>query len=108
MPLDSARQSLLVYFVETYMLLTEPERVEFEELVAADREYVEVKEMITDYEKRGIEKGRQETLILLLERRFGSLPEAVPDRVCRIRSVERLDALLVAVLDAKSLDDLPF
>jgi hypothetical protein len=107
-PMDSARRSLLVHFVETYMPLTEPEQLEFDELVATDPEYVEVKEMITEYEKKGIEKGRQEALLLLLGRRFGSLPEAVTDRVRRIRSAERLDALLLAVLDAKSLDDLPF
>ncbi|MDZ7615537.1 MAG: DUF4351 domain-containing protein, partial [Patescibacteria group bacterium] len=102
--------------IETYMPLTGPERVEFEQLVAVDQVYVEVEEMITVYEQRGIEKGiekgrqegRQETLLLQLERKFGSLPEEVKERVRRIQSAERLDALLVAVLDAKALDDLPF
>ncbi|MDZ7619417.1 MAG: DUF4351 domain-containing protein [Patescibacteria group bacterium] len=107
-PVNPARRSLLVDFIETYMPLTGPERVEFEQLVAVDQEYVEVEQMITVYEQRGIEKGRQEALLLLLERRFGTIPEAVKERVRGIQSAERLDTLLVAVLDAKTLDDLPF
>jgi len=57
--------------------------------------------------QEGLHKGRQEALVLLLERRFGKLPAAVKRRVGKIQSADRLDALLLAVLDAKSLDDLP-
>ena len=84
--------------------------------------------MITAYEKdgikkglqegleRGLEKGRQEgrqeglqeALILQLEKRFGKLDAAVKRRVRRLRSAERLDSLLLAVLDAQSVDDLPW
>ena len=122
-PVDPARRSLLVDFVETYMPLAGVEQAEFQQIVASDQDYVEVEQMITVYEQEGIKKGRQEglqegrqeglqegrqeALVLLLERRFGELPATVRQRIREIQSAEQLDALLVAVLDAKSLDDLP-
>ena len=119
-PVDPARRSLLVDFVETYLPLAGREKAEFQQIVAADQEYAEVEQMITVYEKEGIRKGRQEglakgrqeglqeALILQLEKRFGKLDDAVKRRVRRLRSAERLDSLLLAVLDAKSVDDLPW
>ena len=64
--------------------------------------------MITAYEKRGIEKGKQEDLILLLEKKFGKLSAALRRKVRRIESTEKLESLLLAVLEAESLGDLPF
>ena len=123
-PVDPARRSLLVEFVETYLPLAGREKTEFQQIVTADQQYAEVERMITVYEKDGIKKGRQEgrqeglqeglekglqkALILQLEKRFGKLDDAVKRRVRRLRSAERLDSLLLAVLDAKSVDDLPW
>jgi hypothetical protein len=121
-PVDPARRSLLVEFVEAYMSLAGGEQTEFQRIVAGDRQYVEVGKMITTYEQegikkgiqeglqkgieKGIEKGRQDALLLLLTRRFGELSEQVEQKIRKIQSTERLDALLLAVLDAKSLEDL--
>lgn len=115
-PVDPARRSLLVEFVETYLPLAGREMTEFHQIVTADQQYAEVEQMITVYEEEGIKKGRQEgrqegrqqALILQLEKRFGKLDDAVKRRVRRLRSAERLDTLLLAVLDAKSVDDLPW
>lgn len=54
-----------------------------------------------------LQKGRQEELLLLPERRFGNVPKAVTRRVRKFQPVERLDALLLAALDAKSMKELP-
>ena len=109
---DPARRSLLVEFVETYLPLAGHEQTEFEQLVAGDQEYAEIEQMITVYEKKGIEKGiekgKQEDLILLLAKKFGKLSPAVRRRIRQIESTEKLDSLLLAVLDARSLDELPF
>jgi len=111
-PVDPARRNLLVEFVETYLPLAEHEQTEFQEIVVGDQKYAEVREMITVYEKRGIEKGiekgKREDLILLLEKKFGKLSAALRRKVRRIESTEKLDSLLLAVLEADSLDDLPF
>ncbi len=108
---DPARQSLLVEFVETYLPLAGRERAEFQQIVHRDRKYAKVEQMITTYEKQGIEKGmqkgKQEDLILLLEKKFGKLSAAVTRKVRKIDSTQKLESLLLAVLDADSLDDLP-
>jgi hypothetical protein len=70
--------------------------------------------MVTTYEKRGIQKGRKEgrkealqySLILLIEKRFGSPDERIKEQVRRIRSVKKLESLMVQILDAESIDEL--
>jgi peptidoglycan hydrolase CwlO-like protein len=44
----------------------------------------------------------------LLEKKFGELSEDLKRRVRAIESTQRLESLLLAVLDADSLDDLTF
>jgi hypothetical protein len=76
--------------------------------VGADRRYVEVEKMITVYEKKGKQEGKQEDVILLLEKKFGKLSAVKQRKIRQIESLEKLDSLLLAVLDAKSIQDLPF
>jgi hypothetical protein len=110
-PLDPARRSLLVEFVETYVPLGQREQAEFQQLVRSERNYVEVERMITVYEKQALRKGRQEgkqeDVILLLEKKFGKLTPEVRRKVGQIESNQELESLLLAVLDARSLEDLP-
>jgi hypothetical protein len=115
-PVDPARRSLLVEFVETYVPLAGSEQLEFQAMVQTDEKYVEVQKMITVYEEKGIEKGiekgkwkcKQEDVILLLEKKFGKLSAVKRQKIRQIESLEKLDSLLLAVLDAKSIQDLPF
>ena len=115
-PVDPARRSLLVEFVETYLPLAGREQTEFHQLVRSGQEYVEVEQMITTYEKKGKkegkkegkQEGKQEDLILLLEKKFGKLSAALRRKVRQIESPEKLKSLLLAVLDAKTLEELPF
>ncbi len=64
--------------------------------------------MVTVYEQmgieKGIEKGKQNTLVKLLAKKFGSVPEEMDRAIRSIDSIERLDELLLSVLDAKSLN----
>jgi hypothetical protein len=134
-PIDPARQSLLVEFVETYVALAEHEQAEFQQFVRNDPEYTKVRQMITTYEEKGMEKGiekgmekgiekgiekgrkkgklegrqegKQEALILVLEKKFGKLSAARKRRVRQIESTPELESLLLASLDAASLEDLP-
>ena len=110
-PLDPARRSLLVEFVETYVPLAQREQAEFQQLVRSERNDVEVERMITVYEKQALRKGRQEgkqeDVILLLEKKFGKLTPEVRRKVGQIESNQELESLLLAVLDARSLEDLP-
>jgi hypothetical protein len=115
-PVDPARASLLVEFVEAYLPLVEHEQTEFQLIVANEPEYAKVEQMITVYEKKGIEKGikkgiekgTQNNLILLLEKKFGKISATLRRNIRQIDSPEKLESLLLAVLDADSLEDLHF
>ena len=73
-PIDPARQSLLVEFVETYVALADDEQAEFQQFVRNDPEYTQVQQMITTYEQKGSRKGRREGRSRK-ERRRGSRKE---------------------------------
>jgi hypothetical protein len=126
-PVDPARRSLLVEFVETYLPLEVREQQEFQQLVRSGQEYEKVEQMITSYEQEGIEKGKREgikegrekgiregiregkqkDLILVLEKKFGKVSATAQRKIRQIESAERLESLLIAALDARSIEDLP-
>ncbi len=114
--IDEARRSLLVEFVETYVPLMGNDFIEFQELIHTENQYEEVEKMVTVYEQIGMEKGmekgiekgmereKQNTLVKLLAKKFGSVPEEMDRAIRAIDSFARLDELLLSVLDAKSLN----
>ena len=106
MEIDKARQSVLLEFVETYMALDKQEELDFRSRVTVKPEYQKVEKMITTYEQEGRAAGKQEALLLQLEAKFGELEEPIKQRIQCIESTEKLESLLVSVLDAKSLDQL--
>jgi hypothetical protein len=55
--IDEARQSILINFVNESMVLTEEDEELFSKIIYQEERYMEVKEMITIYEEKGIEKG---------------------------------------------------
>ncbi|MCS6861518.1 MAG: DUF4351 domain-containing protein [Abditibacteriales bacterium] len=119
--IDEARKALLLNCVETYLALDEKEQALYEELVAQS-EQREVSKMLMTYEERvmqrgiavgeqrgiaiGIVRGKQETALRLLRKKFGTLPKTVEARVQAMKTEAELDALLDAILTAQSLDDL--
>jgi predicted transposase YdaD len=132
-PIDDARKFLLMNFVDSYVQLDESEREEYETLLADERNrevaamteltlttnadrlvrksYIEgleqgQREGREHGEREGREHGQRELLLLLLARRFGTLPEATTRRIQALTSPEELARLAERVLDAASLDDL--
>ena len=109
---NNYRRLLLQECVEAYMQLDEEEQRQFDQLLHTEP-YKEIEPMmVTTFEKgiakgieRGLEQGRREAARLLLERRFSPLSEAVLARLAAWPA-ERLDELLLAVLDAPSLSAL--
>ena len=69
---------------------------------------------IEEGEKKGEKKGKkegqlsalQESLRLLVKKRFQTLPEALDQRIEATTDPERLQACLLQVLDIQSLDEL--
>ena len=113
--LDDARKFLLNNIIETYTKLTEEEEEQFQQMLEQP-EAKEAKQMISVYEMRGREAGREEgfligkrdTLLRLLRLRFGAVSEAVEARIEAITSSDTLDALLDQALTASALQDIQF
>jgi hypothetical protein len=116
---DEARKALLANVVETYLILADDEQTDLEQLVSRP-ESEEIREMISVYEQRGIDKGiergieqglargKRETLLRQMRHKFGDLPEAVSARVEAVFDMNELDRLLDGVLEAESIAALGF
>ncbi len=119
--LDEARRSLLLYVMDSYLKLNQSEEEELRRLVEQP-ELQEVKEMLTTYEERGIQKGIQQgivqgvqqgivqgqrrTLLLMMRRKFGNLPDSVQSRVESITDSNELDSLSERLIAAATLDEM--
>ena len=116
-PVDEARKSLLVNIVETYLALDKKEQQEFRDLVEREPN-LEVKEMLTIYEERGIAKGieqgieqgilkgKRDAALRLLRLKFGGVPDATASTVQSIETEGDLDGLIDRIMSAQSLDEL--
>lgn len=111
--LDEARKSLLVNLIESYLPLSSAEEVEFN-MVIEETGSEEVREMMTVYEERGIEKGlsqglsqgKQEMLLHQMRLKFGNVPEAVVQKIESIEDPELLDELSGRLLFVNALDEM--
>jgi len=118
---DPYRKFLLTNLVEVYFELQEDEVERFETALAIP-EFKEARKMATSHVDRIMEEGRKEgrqegrnegavlakqgTLLRLLSKRFGTLPEELVSRIQGTTSIEALDAALDQVLDASRLDEI--
>ncbi|MCX6362208.1 MAG: Rpn family recombination-promoting nuclease/putative transposase [Armatimonadetes bacterium] len=128
-PIDAARRDMLVHMVGEYLHLNPEQEAEMNRLIT-DTGAEEVREMVNEFEARGIEKGiergiergiaqgirkghavgrldGQRSIIWdLIEARFPSSPTDVKTQLDRITDSRRLTELAQTVLTAKSLADL--
>jgi hypothetical protein len=99
---------LLAECVEQYLGLDEVQQREFERLLASEP-YREARTVaMTSFDKGeavGIEKGKRQLVLRLLEKQFGPLPQQVRQRVEGFNT-ERLEELAEAIVEGKSLREL--
>ena len=109
--LDPARSKLIGGFIDAYLTLTGEELKQYERAFAklAPEEQEARMELVSSWERKGIEQGRQEgkeeLVIRLLNRRLGSVAPEVKERLDTL-PVEKLDELGEALLDFASVADL--
>ena len=114
---DEARQLLLANIIETYLELSAEEWKRYRRLVSRKehRKVQDVDETWMDkLLRQGEEKGREEgllegkrqTLLTLMERKFGPLPATVTAHVQSIESAEVFDRLLEQILTASTLEEM--
>jgi hypothetical protein len=109
--LDPARSKLIGGFIDAYLTLTAEEMKQYEREFAklAPEEQEERMELVSSWERKGIEQGLHEgkegLVIRMLTRRFGSVAPQVTQRLDEL-PVDQLDELGVALLDFASVADL--
>lgn len=109
MELDPGEKAFLAAFVDVYLPLDGDQERVYNEIVEgwpmAERE--KVLEITTSWERKGREEGRKEgqvkLLLLLLERRFGSVPAADARRL-RGASLQAIDELALAYAEADTYE----
>ncbi len=65
-------------------------------------------EGLDESEQRGEQRGKQEALLHLLQRKFGQLPSGIVERVEATVNIEQLETWFDQAIDANSLADLIF
>jgi hypothetical protein len=102
------RQRLLLECVEAYAELDDEQQQVYQQLLQTER-YKEIKPMMMTTFEKGVAQGQElasrRIIRTQLEHRFGPLREAVLNQINSLPT-ERLDALAVAILSAKSLVEL--
>jgi hypothetical protein len=99
-PENPMRRFLLCEVVQAYLPLEGPQLEEFNHLLVTEK-YAEVLPMATTW----YEQGQFNLVWKQLEKRFGQLPPRVLARLEALPP-ERLEELSLALLDARSLDEL--
>jgi hypothetical protein len=108
-PLTQQQKYLLADCVNAYLVLEEPQRKIFEQLMQGDdmAEARAVKGSLQDWaEKKGHRDELHNTIFALGSRRFGPVPSDVRSHVSNLDDLQKLEEMRNRILDAKSWDEL--
>jgi len=106
-------RSVLLNMVDQYLSLDESETAAWNEWVE-QRKSQEVRKMLTQWHKKGIEEGREEgreegkreTLLRQMRRKFGEPSETVKSILANIKDADAFDELMDRLFDAKTIEDM--
>ncbi|MGI8500124.1 MAG: DUF4351 domain-containing protein [Hassallia sp.] len=109
--LNPAQMQLISGFIDTYLKLNPEEKIRFEAELATiePRQQEDVMQIVTSWMEEGIEQGRKQgelaLLNRLLNRRFGSLSPQLQEIIDNL-PIAQLEELGEALLDFTTIDDL--
>ena len=105
--LDPARSRLIGGFVDSYLTLSAQELKQYErEFAALDpQERQTTMALVSSWEQRGIDRGKEHMISLLIQDRFGPMPAETAAQIARLPS-EQFDELGRALLRFDTLTDL--
>jgi len=76
-----------------------------ETVVAKIREE-KIKKAIDESISKGIAIGKQESILNILRKKFTEIPNSIETKIKGIRSVEKLENILLSILDISSIEEL--
>ena len=85
--------------------LTKLDEMEVRPMLIANLERFE-KEVYEKGIEKGIFSGRQEAVIKILKKKFTEIPVNLEEKIKKINSLEKLDEILLAILDVNSLEEI--
>lgn len=109
------RQYVFAQVVENYLKLTDDEAIRYRAALAQEKQGMvpfplTFAEAMAENEARGIAAGEvratRESILFLLERRFGAAPAALREKLAAISELARLREIFARVIEATSLDQL--
>ena len=105
--LDPAKMQLISGFVDTYLNLNQQEESVFQfQLSTMELEQQEqIMEITTSWQRKGRVEGQSNTILRLLNRKLGTLPDAITEQIKSLEP-DRLDSLTEDLLDFQSLENL--
>lgn len=103
--LSDAEKGLLADFIESYFELTPEERQRFRQLVPK-KEFRKMEELGLTWSDKIELRTKRETLLKLLAKKFGPLPEETAAKVNAVESFHEIDAYLERVITASSLEEM--
>jgi predicted transposase/invertase (TIGR01784 family) len=105
--LNPAKMQLIAGFIDTYLNLAQDEEKLFQsQLTTMELEDQEqIMEITTSWEQKGIVKGQSITILRLLNRKLGNLPEVIATQIQYLEPAQ-LDTLTEDLLGFETLDDL--
>ena len=110
--LDDAREFLLVDLVETYFVLDGEQKHRYQQLVSR-KEYRNVEDveltwadkLLLQGQEKGVVQGKRESLVKVLETKFGSLSAKARGTLDGMDSAEELDVYLERAAKATTLQE---
>ena len=109
------RQYVFAQVVENYLKLTDEESARYQVALAQEKRAMvpfplTFAEALEEHQARGIAVGEvratRESILLLLERRFGATPATLRSKLSEISELARLREILTRVVEVRSLDQL--
>ena len=104
-PLTDAQKGLLAELIESYFELTPEEAQRFRQLVPKE-EYRKMEELGLTWSDKIELRTKRETLLKLLAKKFGPIPEETAAKVNAVESFDEIDAYLERILTASSLEEM--
>ena len=109
--LNQAKSTLIGGLIDSYLALTGQEMAQFEREIArlAPEERKSTMALVSSWERqgieKGIEKGKEELIEILMQQRFGPVSEPIVAKLDQLSSMQ-LNDLATELLTFTSMDDI--
>lgn len=105
------RQYLLAQVVENYLKLTDEENARYEAALFEEKKTMvpfplTFQEALAENENRGKVEGVRESILLLLDSRFGAIPTSLKEKLAGVSELVLLKQIFVRAAHAPSVADL--